>query len=94
MGSVLQPETCVQNQKNNGICERHFDAEFKKKGEKNDARNTLRRELDPVPSNYCVDIPPSMMPTPSPPARKPPTKRPYQPDQLEDFQRGDEIGRI
>jgi hypothetical protein len=44
-----------------------IDAELKK----GNTRNTLRRELDPVPTNYCVDVPPSMMPTPSPPARKP-----------------------
>ena len=70
-----------------GICTKHFDAKFVKEGE----RKTLKWELDPVPSNYCpdIDLPPSSLPTLWT-TRKPPIDR-SSPDQLNDFQKNDEI---
>ena len=72
---------------NSGICEKHFEAKFIKEG----VRKTLRWDLDPVPSNYCVDIevPISLIPTPTS-HRKPPTDR-SSPDEFPGFRKNDEI---
>ena len=80
-------KTVFKTSMNNGICSKHFDAAFIKTG----TRKTLRWDIDPFPSNYCVDVPPSMIPTPSPPPRKPPTDRSVQTDPLKEFQNDDQI---
>lgn len=56
---------------NIGICEKHFDEELIKYG----SRKTLRWALDPAPTKYPanIDVPPSVLPTPSS-RRKPPTQ--------------------
>ena len=55
------------------ICELHFEDRFIRRGE----RTTLVHRLHPVPSieSYSENVPPSIKPSPSPPARKPPTQR-------------------
>ena len=59
---------------NTRICEKHFDDRFIRKGKQ---KNTLIRDLYPIPTiqQYSDTTPPSILPTPSPPARKPPVKR-------------------
>ena len=66
-----------------GICEKHFKEEFIRKGKQ---RNTLIRTLNPIPTiqHYSVNTPLSVLPTPSPPTRKPPLKRSRPNDPEED----------
>ena len=64
-----------------GICAKHFDSKYIKSG----CRQTLKWELDPVPTNYCQDLPPSVIPTVETP-RKPPIDRNSIPDEIHSFQ--------
>ena len=61
--------------KSSRICEKHFMREHIRKGAQ---RNTLIRDLQPIPciQKVAENTPPSILPTPPPPPRKPPTKRP------------------
>ena len=61
--------------KSSRICEKHFMKEHIRKGAQ---RNTLIRDLQPIPciQKVAENTPPSILPTPPPPPRKPPTKRP------------------
>ena len=63
-----------------GICAKHFDSKYIKSG----CRQTLKWELDPVPTNYCQDLPPSVIPTVETP-RKPPIDRNSIPDEIHSF---------
>ena len=51
------------------ICEKHFEKQYVRIGA---VRNTLIHEKLPVPTIqiYSNDIPPSLLPTPSPPSKK------------------------
>ncbi len=75
------------------ICELHFEDQYIRKGK----RNTLKHELRPIPTirEYSDDVPESVKHTPSPPPRKPPTKRyaPNEPreDELKRFRLDDRI---
>ena len=69
--------------KNCGICAKHFDEKFLKKG----VWTTLQWELNPVPSicTQTENIPSSVLPSTST-SRKPPTERFIAPDQLPEYQ--------
>ena len=75
------------------ICELHFEEHYIRKGKQ---RNTLIRSLNPFPSIH--ETPPSVLPTPSPPTRKPPLKRngPNDPeqDELRKFLEFDRINKF
>ena len=79
------------------ICELHFEEHYIRKGKQ---RNTLIRSLNPFPSiqKYSDETPPSVLPTPSPPTRKPPLKRngPNDPeqDELRKFLEFDRINKF
>jgi hypothetical protein len=83
--------------KHTRICEKHFAEHFIRKGAK---RNTLIRSLNPTPTiqKYSENTPPSVLPTPSPPSRKPPLKRkrPNDPeeDELRKFLEFDRINKF
>lgn len=75
------------------ICELHFEEKYINRG----VRNTLIKELRPIPTirSYADDVPASVKHTPSQPPRKPPTKRygPNEPreDELKRFRLYDTI---
>ena len=68
--------------KNTKVCEKHFEDRFIRRGK----RNTLIHDLLPVPTiqTYADDVPPSIIPTPSPPTRKPPLQRRFPNSPAED----------
>ena len=79
------------------ICEIHFEEHYIRKGKQ---RNTLIRSLNPSSTiqKYSDNTPPSVLPTPSPPTRKPPLKRkcPNDPeqDELRKFLEFDRINKF
>ena len=96
MGQVCKPERFCGD-KNTCLCEKHFEEQFIRKGAQ---RNTLIRSLNPIPTiqEYSESTPPSVLPTPSPPTRKPPLKRrrPNDPeeDELRKFLEFDRIHKF
>ena len=72
-----------------GICAKHFDPQLIKFG----CRKTLKWELNPVPTDYCQDLPPSVIPTMET-TRKPPVDRNIQEDEMHDFKLNDEISNF
>ena len=60
MGKICIQEVVATN-KNSGICAKHFEETFLKKG----LRTTLRWDLNPVPTFYCnlKSIPKSLLPS-------------------------------
>ena len=69
-----------------GICSKHFDQKLINVG----IRKTLKWELDPIPTNYCMYIPPSVLPTVET-KRKPPVVRGVKADELPKFKEQDTI---
>ena len=74
-----RPGYVVSN--NSAICAFHFESKYLNK---NNSRNTLKRQLLPVPTIYPSSTKPSLMNTP-PRSRKPPKKRVYQADQMSEY---------
>ena len=63
-----------------GICSKHFDPQLIKIG----CRKTLKWELDPIPTDYCMDLPPSVIPTIQT-TRKTPIDRNFKEDEIHSF---------
>ena len=74
--------------KNSVLCELHFEEKFFSKGK----RTTLNWSMKPVPSIHSVELSrtPSVLPTDQT-HREPPRKRIFQEDQLNSFQKQDQI---
>ena len=75
--------------KNSGICAKHFEEKYLKKG----LCTTLRWDLNPIPSIYSNpgSVLPSVIPTPKTSRKLPSVRKPLSPDEKEVFDKNDEI---